>query len=136
MTMRYLLDTHAFLWMADDDPRLDGNVRTLFADLENEIFLSAASVWEMATKSSLGKLMLGTTLERLVAGGVQRGIRLLEVVCEHAYLVEHLPFHHRDPFDRMLVAQASHAGLQLVSRDPKFDAYPVTRVWDRVYTKD
>jgi PIN domain nuclease of toxin-antitoxin system len=84
----------------------------------------------MAIKASLGKLTLGTTLERLVAGGLERGIRLLDVTCQHAYIVEHLPFHHRDPFDRLLVAQASHGGLKLVSRDPSFDAYAVERVWE------
>lgn len=133
--MRYLLDTHAFLWIAQDDPRLDANVRAIFADVSNEIFLSAASVWEMAIKASLGKLTLTAPLARLVAGGVERGIRLLAISCDHAYLLEHLPFHHRDPFDRLLVAQASHEGMQLVSRDPRLDAYPATRVWDRVYEK-
>jgi PIN domain nuclease of toxin-antitoxin system len=133
--MRYLLDTHAFLWLAEDDPRLDANVRALFSDASNEIFLSAASVWEMAIKASLGKLILATPLARLVAGGVERGIQLLGVSCDHAYQVEKLPFHHRDPFDRLLVAQASHGGMQLVSRDPKLDAYPAIRVWDRVYVK-
>ena len=133
--MRYLLDTHAFLWIAEDDPRLDPNVRALFSDANNEIFLSAASVWEMAIKASLGKLVLATPLPRLVAGGVDRGIQLLGVSCDHVYQVEHLPFHHRDPFDRLLVAQASHGGMQLVSRDPKLDAYPSVRVWDRVYFK-
>jgi PIN domain nuclease of toxin-antitoxin system len=133
--MRYLLDTHAFLWVAGDDPSLDANVRALFADVGNEIFLSAASVWEMAIKASVGKLTLAAPLARLVAGGVERGIRLLAISCEHAYQVEHLPFHHRDPFDRLLAAQASHEGMYLVSRDPKLDAYPATRVWDRVYEK-
>jgi PIN domain nuclease of toxin-antitoxin system len=133
--MRYLLDTHTFLWLAEDDPRLDANVRALFSDANNEIFLSAASAWEMAIKASLGKLILATPLSRLVAGGVERGIQLLGVSCEHAYQVEQLPFHHRDPFDRLLVAQASHGGMQLVSRDPKLDAYPAIRVWDRVYVK-
>jgi PIN domain nuclease of toxin-antitoxin system len=137
--MHYLLDTHAFLWLAADDPRLDANVRALFTDASNEIFLSAASVWEMAIQASLGKLTVATplarSLARLVAGGVERGIQLLHVSCDHAYQVEKLPFHHRDPFDRLLVAQASHGGMQLVSRDPKLDAYPAIRVWDRVYVK-
>lgn len=133
--MRYLLDTHAFLWIAQDDPLLHANVRELFADVGNEIFLSAASVWEMAIKASLRKLTLTAPLARLVAGGVERGIRLLSIACEHTYQVEQLPFHHRDPFDRLLAAQASHEGMYLVSRDPKFDAYPATRVWDRVYEK-
>lgn len=133
--MRYLLDTHAFLWIAQDDPLLHANVRALFADVGNDIFLSAASVWEMAIKASLGKLKLAAPLSRLVAGGVERGIRVLAIACEHTYEVEHLPFHHRDPFDRLLAAQASYEGLYLVSRDPRFDEYPATRVWDRVYEK-
>jgi PIN domain nuclease of toxin-antitoxin system len=133
--VRYLLDTHAFLSLAEGDPLLDANVRALFADVGNDVFLSAASVWEMAIKASLGKLALATPLERLVAGGVERGIRLLAVTCEHTYHLEHLPFHHRDPFDRLLAAQASHEGMHLVSRDSKLDPYPATRVWDRVYEK-
>lgn len=126
--MRYLLDTHAFLWIAQDDPQLDANVR-VFANVANEIFLSAASVWEMAIKASLGKLTFAAPLSRLVAGGVERGIRLLAISCEHAYELERLPFHHRDPFDRLLVVQASHEGMQLVSRDPQLDAYPAIRVY-------
>jgi PIN domain nuclease of toxin-antitoxin system len=108
-------------------------VLSVVADLDHEMLLSTASVWEMAIKSSLGELRLGTTLERLVSGGLDRGIRLLDVAGAHAYVVEHLPFHHRDPFDRLLVAQATHEGLQIVSGDPCFDAYSVTRVWDRAY---
>jgi PIN domain nuclease of toxin-antitoxin system len=133
--VRYLLDTQTFLWIAQDDPLLHANVRALFVDVGNEIFLSAASVWEMAIKSSLRKLTLTTPLPRLIAGGVERGIRLLAISCEHTYQVEHLPFHHRDPFDRLLAAQASSEGMRVLSRDPQFDAYPVTRVWDRVYEK-
>jgi PIN domain nuclease of toxin-antitoxin system len=133
--VRYLLDTHTFVWIAQDDPLLHGNVRALFVDVGNEIFLSVASVWEMAIKASLRKLTLTAPLARLVAGGVERGIRTLAISSEHAYQVEHLPFHHRDPFDRLLAAQASVEGMSLLSRDPKFDAYPATRVWDRVYEK-
>jgi PIN domain nuclease of toxin-antitoxin system len=78
---------------------------------------------------SLGKLALATTLEQLVRGGVERGVRLLDVSSEHAYLVERLPFHHRDPFDRLLVAQAMHEGMHLISAHADLDRYPVTRVW-------
>jgi len=90
---------------------------------------SAASVWEIAVKASLGKLTLATTLEQLVRGGIERGVRLLDVTAGHAYRVEHLPFHHRDPFDRLLVAQAMHEGMVIVSRDGQIDEYPVTRIW-------
>lgn len=127
--MRYLLDTHVFLWLAAGDPRLSERARAVFHDIEQECFLSAASVWEMAIKASLGKLELTTSLEHLVQGGIERGVRLLDVTSDHGLLVERLPFHHRDPFDRLLVAQAMHEGLQLVSADEILSAYPVTRVW-------
>ena len=127
--MRYLIDTHAFLWFAADDPQLSRRARAVFADPAQECFLSAASVWEMAIKASLGKLVLDTSLEQLVRGGVARGVRLLDVTAAHAYHVERLPFHHRDPFDRLLVAQAAHEGLHVITADAQFDAYPVKRVW-------
>lgn len=128
--MRFLLDTHVFLWLAEDDPRLTPLSRSLFADVSHEFFLSAASVWEMAVKASIGKLSLATGLDRLVRGGIERGIRSLDVSSSHALAVEHLPFHHRDPFDRLLVAQALGEGLQLVSCDEQLDAYPIKRVWN------
>lgn len=127
--MRYLIDTHAFLWLATDDPQLTAAARTIFTDREQGCFLSAASIWEMAIKASLGKLALATSLEHLVRGGLDRGLRVLDVTSGHAYRVERLPFHHRDPFDRLLVAQAMHEGMHLVSRDGRLDAYGVTRVW-------
>jgi PIN domain nuclease of toxin-antitoxin system len=83
----------------------------------------------MSIKSSLGKLSIATSLEHLVRVGVERGLRVLDVTCDHAYVVERLPCHHRDPFDRLLVAQALHERMHLVSRDPQLDAYAVTRVW-------
>ena len=127
--MRYLLDTHAFLWLAIDDGRLPARVRAIYQDLEHDCFVSTASIWEMAIKANLGKLTLGTTLAQLVQGGVERGLRLLDVRPQHAYVVQTLPFHHRDPFDRMLVAQAMHESLHVLSRDEALDAYPLTRVW-------
>lgn len=127
--MRLLFDTHAFLWLATDDPRLSADARARFLDPEAACFLSAASVWEMAIKASLGKLVLETTLRRLVQGGIDRGLQLLDVSPEHAYTVETLPYHHRDPFDRLLVAQAMHEGMALVSRDPRLDPYAVRRLW-------
>ena len=128
-SVRYLLDTHAFLWLATDDPQLTQTARAVFIDNDQECFLSAASIWEMAIKSSLGKLSIATTLEHLVRGGRERGLRLLDVTRDHAYLVERLPLHHRDPFDRLLVAQAMHEGMSLISCEAQLDAYAVTRIW-------
>lgn len=127
--MRYLLDTHTFLWLSTDDAQLTPTARAIFVDSNQDCFLSAASVWEMAIKCSLGRLTLATSLEQLVRGGLQRGLRILAVTPDHAYRVERLPFHHRDPFDRLLVAQATHEAMTLVSRDPHLDAYAVARVW-------
>lgn len=93
------------------------------------MFLSAASVWELTIKLSLGKLALSLSLEQFVRNGMQNVVRLLDVTVEHAYRVEHLPFHHRDPFDRMLVAQALHEDMVLMSRDEQIDAYAVPRAW-------
>ncbi len=126
---RFLVDTHAFLWLAVDDPRLSPRARSLFADPSHEFLLSAASIWEMAIKASIGKLTLSISLDHLVRGGAERGIRTLDVTAAHAFAVQHLPFHHRDPFDRLLVAQASVSGLQLISGDDQLDAYAVNRVW-------
>ena len=127
--MRYLLDTHALLWELTGDRRVPKRVRALFDGPRQELFLSTASVWEMAIKVSIGKLDIPVALPQLVASAATRGVRLLEVRADHAYLVETLPTHHRDPFDRMLVAQASHEGMSIVSVDEKFDAYKVKRVW-------
>lgn len=127
---RYLLDTHTFLWMASDPERLGPAARSRIEERSSELFLSVASVWEMAIKSSLGKLELPAALpsfleEQLAATRTQ----VLDVRAEHAVRVEDLPWQHRDPFDRLLVAQARFEGLPLLSRDPTFDGYPVERVW-------
>jgi PIN domain nuclease of toxin-antitoxin system len=127
--VRYLLDTHTFLWLATDDPQLAPAARAIFVDSNQECFLSAASIWEMVIKASLGKLTFATSLEHLVRGGLDRGLRMLGITADHAYRVERLPFHHRDPFDRLLVAQAMHEAMYLISRDGRLDAYAVTRIW-------
>ena len=101
--------------------------RAAIADDDNECFLSHASVWEMAIKASLGKLRLPATLERFVAEQcAANGIQLLSMTLAHVAAVESLPFHHRDPFDRLLVAQARHEEMALVSRDPSLRAYGVS----------
>lgn len=127
--MRLLLDSHAFLWWVRDDPALTRRARAAIADTENECFLSHASVWEMAIKASLGKLKLPTTVERFVVVHCEaNSFRLLPITLGHVASVEGLPFHHRDPFDRLLVAQARHESMTLVSHDPRLKAYGVVMV--------
>ena len=130
MIVRLLLDTHAFLWFAAGDARLSSRARRRIEDPGNDKFLSVASVWEIAIKTSLGKLTLSVSLEALVDdGAVDNGIALLDVRREHAVAVGHLPFHHRDPFDRLLICQAMVEGMAVVSKDAGFNAYPVQRIW-------
>lgn len=128
--MRLLLDTPTFLWLAADSPELSERARASFLDATNELRLSLASVWEIAIKASLGKLVLRTTVDALVRQAVQqRDIALLPIELAHVLRVRELPFHHREPFDRLLVAQAESEGLAILGRDEAFDRYGVTRVW-------
>lgn len=127
---RLLLDTHAFLWLASGDARVSDELRAQLSDPASELLLSVVSVWEMAIKKSLGKLSLEIPLGRLLEQQLEAmGFKLLDVEAEHALAVEELAWHHRDRFDRLLVAQAIVEGLPIVSADAAFDAYPVSRVW-------
>lgn len=128
--MRCLLDTHVFLWWVEDDKRLSRRARKTIALPENECLLSLASVWEMAIKISLGKLRLAAPLETFLPNHLSvNGFRELPLDFRHVARVARLPFHHRDPFDRLLVAQALEEDLALVSADEAFAAYGVRRVW-------
>jgi len=128
--MRLLLDTHAFLWFIMGSSNLSANARALIEDQANESFLSVAGLWEMAIKVSLGKLTLSDSLDVLIPQQLSlNGIELLNIQITHAAAVSTLPFHHRDPFDRLLIAQAIVEGMPVVSADTAFDAYPVNRLW-------
>ena len=126
----YLLDTHTFLWLATDDQRLSQTARQRVLDPTTELFLSVGSVWELAIKKSLGRVELTVPLSWLVDEQLKHlRANLLNIRREHALLVESLPFHHRDPFDRLLIAQAIAEDLSLLSADHQLDPYTVTRVW-------
>jgi PIN domain nuclease of toxin-antitoxin system len=128
--MNLLLDTHAFLWFIDDNPKLSPTARTLIANADNRIYLSVASLWELAIKISLGKLRLAQPFEILVPQQLSLNrIDRLDIAVAHAAAVATLPFHHRDPFDRLLIAQAKAEAIPIVSSDAAFDAYPITRLW-------
>jgi PIN domain nuclease of toxin-antitoxin system len=128
--MRALLDTHAFLWWILDDEQLSSNARSTIRDARNELFLSAASGFEIAVKASLGKLDLPSDLGRFVAEqlGLNR-IRQLPISMEHSLAVYDLPLHHRDPFDRLIVAQARVERLPVITIDPQFARYEVEVIW-------
>jgi PIN domain nuclease of toxin-antitoxin system len=127
--LRLLIDTHAFLWFVAGEPGLSRRARRAMEDRAAVLVLSAASVWEMAIKISLGRLTLPATAAEYVAGRSQTGLQMLPIDWPHAAAVETLPFHHRDPFDRLLIAQAQLEDLPIVSGDPAFRKYDVRVVW-------
>jgi PIN domain nuclease of toxin-antitoxin system len=128
--MRLLLDTSTFLWIISDAPKLSHRARELFLDLENEVYLSSVSAWEMAVKNVLGRLPLPEPPERFVP--TQRelhGIEPLPLEEEAALQLARLPLLHKDPFDRMLICQAIVHGLAIVTSDSLISQYPVRTVW-------
>jgi len=128
--MKLLLDTHAFLWFIGGDERLSPSARVLIENVSNDAYLSVASLWEMAIKISLGRLQLAQPFETFIPHQLSLNrIGLLGITMSHTAKVATLPFHHRDPFDRLLVAQAQVEQMPLVSSDPAFDAYSITRLW-------
>lgn len=127
---RLLLDTHALLWWLSDDPRLTRAARRAIADEAAVVFASAASAWELATKVRFGKLSdPHGVAEALGSHVAAQGFRELPITLEHARRAGSLSGTHKDPFDRMLIAQAQTDGLAVVSNDDVFDGYGVQRVW-------
>ena len=128
--MKLLLDTHAFLWFIMGSANLSDKGRALIEDPSNENLLSVASLWEMAIKVSLGKLTLFAPFADLIPSQLNlNGIGLLNIGIDHVSLLATLPFHHRDPFDRLLIAQALTEKIPVVSIDAAFDAYGTSRLW-------
>jgi PIN domain nuclease of toxin-antitoxin system len=126
--MKVLLDTHTFLWAVTEEWRLSANVRRLLGSAE--LWWSVASVWEAITKVQIGKLSLpepsGAFLTSELASN---GVRILPVTLDHVLRIESLPLYHRDPFDRMLVAQSIEEGWPIVTADPHFKSYPAHVLW-------
>jgi len=131
--MRVLLDTHAFLWFIGDAPELSPFARGLIADEDTELLLSAASLWEMAIKYSIGKLQLPDKsvpfVEQLKEQLSLNRIVILPIEPDHIFIVASLPLRHRDPFDRLIAAQSLHEHLPLISIDAVLDSYAVNRLW-------
>jgi len=130
--VRLLLDTHSMYWYIEDDPQLSGRARTLIQDASNEILVSPASYWEIAIKISIGKWRLNRPYEEFIDIGLnQYGFQVLPILPTHTARLIGLPFPqgHRDPFDRLLVAQVLVEQIPIVSADSRLDAYGVTRLW-------
>ncbi len=128
--MKLLLDTHTFLWLVEGSPNLSITARTALADPAHALFLSVASVWELAIKTGSKRLVLSDPLDQFVARWTAAyHLALLPIETPHALAVGKLPDHHRDPFDRMLIAQATVENLALVSADAKLAPYAVPILW-------
>lgn len=127
--MRLLLDTHVLLWHFEDSVSLSKTAKTAVNDPSNQLFISVASLWELSIKISLGKLRLEVPIREMVAGYVKTGTTILSIAEEHALATGSLPWHHRDPFDRMLVGQAQLEGLTILTFDPLVRQYDVPNVW-------
>jgi PIN domain nuclease of toxin-antitoxin system len=128
--MTLLLDTHAFLWFVLDAAQLSAPARALIEDPANDVFVSPACYWEIAIKVALGKLDLHSSYDDFMQRGLgENDFAILPIEPRHTSLLTKLPFHHRDPFDRLLVAQASVENLPLVSAEEALDAYGVRRLW-------
>jgi len=125
-----LLDTHALLWWLSDDTALTRPARKAIADTRNTVIVSAASAWEIATKVRLGKLPTGNDLAADFSGHLDRdGFQLLAISAEHGTRAGLLPGPHKDPFDRMLIAQAQAENMPIISNEILFECYGVRRIW-------
>jgi len=128
--MKLLLDTHAFLWFVLNDSRLSKPAAELIAESENELLLSPASYWELAIKISIGKYTLPEPFAVFMNDQiVENDLAFLPIAIEHANVVATLPFHHRDPFDRLLIAQAMVEDIGIASTAKAFDDYAIRRHW-------
>jgi PIN domain nuclease of toxin-antitoxin system len=127
---RYLLDTHTFLWFVDNDPKLSAKAPGEIRNPNNEIFLSLISVWEIVIKVSIGKLSFSMPFESSLMFQLNtNGIQLLDLKLEHLTEALNLPLHHREPFDRLLIAQAISENLDFITVDSLFKPYPINIVW-------
>src|SRR5688572_17442121 len=128
--MQILLDTHAFLWFISDSPQLSSTASAYMKDTDNTLYLSIASLWEIAIKVSVGKFTPTEPLERLFNEQMAANdISLLGMGISHLITLSSLTLHHRDPFDRLLIAQAIVEQMPLLSADSAFDSYPIQRLW-------
>lgn len=127
--MNLLIDTHALIWFVAGDRRLGKGARAAMEEDRAHLYISAATVWELAIKAARKRIDLRFPVQRYLADRMDEGFALLPVEGEHAAAVEHLPFHHHDPFDRLLIAQALSERMPVVTRDRAFRKYGVDVIW-------
>lgn len=127
--MRALLDTHTILWFLENDSQLSHEAKKVIEDSSNEIFVSIASLWEVTIKKSLGKLNLSRETNEIAMHLEKLSIDVLPIKVEHLYALKEIPFHHKDPFDRILISQAIFEKMALVSKDDNMKLYQADIIW-------
>jgi len=128
--MKLLLDTHTFLWFIMGNSKLSTTARSYIEDTNNDKYVSIVSLWEIAIKNSIGKLNLSGSFASVIASQIQlNGFEILDISFQHLVLVSSLPFHHRDPFDRLIISQSIVEFMPILGTDLLFDLYPITRFW-------
>jgi len=128
--MKLLLDTHTFLWFIGGNTNLSNTARNVIEDTSNQRFISIATLWEISIKVSIGKLKIGFAFTELVEQEVYgNAIEILEISSEHLDELVKLPFHHKDPFDRLIIAQSLVEDATLISKDAAFQSYPIKLLW-------
>lgn len=127
--MRLLLDTHAFIWFVENDSNLSLTSKTIIQDESNTILLSVVSLWEIVIKVSLKKLEISQNIEGIIRLIPENGFEILPIFPAHLIELSQLQYYHRDPFDRLLVAQARSENVQFVSKDEILDRYKIKRIW-------
>ena len=128
--MKVLLDTHTFLWLESEPAQLSSTARQILANAQNVVLLSYVSLWEIQIKTALGKLQAELPfLERVALAQTKAHLTLLPITIDHLAALGSLPIHHRDPFDRLLIAQAIVENIPLISKDERVGAYPITVIW-------
>ncbi len=127
--MSYLIDTQIFIWALENNPRLSKKAIDLLENNSNSIYISIVSLWEIAIKTNIGKLELSQPLEEIIRRLPEAEISIFTIQTEHVLGLNNLPFYHRDPFDRILIAQAIAENMEIISSDEIFSHYPVTVHW-------
>jgi PIN domain nuclease of toxin-antitoxin system len=131
--MKYLIDTHTFLWFNEGSNSLSNTAKELIIDKNNEIFISIASLWEISIKTALEKLTINCPYDLIIEDVTENDMDILPINFAHTVIQNKLPFYHRDPFDRIIVSQAIAENLDIISKDAQFDAYlvgkPIKRIW-------
>ncbi len=126
--MKILLDTHVYIWFAEGDRRLGKTLETELESPENQLFLSIVSIWEMAIKIQLNKLNLAKDLKQIINDSITGGIEILPLLPSHVFKVSELEMHHRDPFDRIIIAQSLVEEMHIATEDEMFSSYSIKKV--------